>query len=142
MHVLIFRDMIWWLCCIYWHFVQLINCFWFHCLEKIVFDGSTKNYISVKKVYSLCLSFLKSDKFIHVYHLICSYLYIKYSFQAACEQSSSLHVSQAIALKTKLLSHFLYIFIHMLMAQIVLLCCTSYCIHLGSRWHMPINPRK
>ena len=47
-------------------------------------------------------------KVLYVYHLICFCLYTnKYSFQEVCEKSSSIHVSQAIALKTKHRLHLL-----------------------------------
>ena len=86
---------------------------------------------------------LKSDTFFHVYHLICCHLYIhKYLFQDACTKSSFLHVSQAFALKMKLLSLLLYIFLCMLMAQIVLLCCTSHCVLSGNSRHIPIDLSK
>ena len=83
-------------------------------------DGSTKDDTLVKKVCSLSSSLLKK---------ICSHLFITPCKLSYCS-------------KTKLLLHLLCIFIHMLIAQFVLLWDTSWCILLESSWHMPINPNK
>ena len=147
MYAFLFRDLISWLFCIYWHFMQLMDCFSFHCV--ILFERKKcfwwlyyEWYFGKEGMFTLSIN-LKSDKFFHICHLICCHLYInKYLFQETCKKRTSLNVSQAFSLKTKLLSHLLYIFICMLMAKMVLICCKSHCILLGSRWNIPINPSK
>ena len=95
-----------------------------------------------KKLCLVSPSFFKSDKLFCVYHLICWHLlYEQNLFHEAYTKRSSLHVRKDFyfKFKTSLTQH---IFVCMPMSQMVLLCCTSHCILLGSSMCMPINPRK
>ena len=76
LHVFLFRGMISWLFCIYWHLNQLIDCFSFHSvlLWMILWEK-----MFVYSVYP----FFKSDNLFCVYHLIYWYLFISIIFSGS-----------------------------------------------------------